>query len=65
MIVPEKIREKWKSLYISGDQTLMANGDRTLRTYVTYAMNGKDCSEETFILIRDFYKKREQLLKTA
>lgn len=65
MIIPERIREKWKLLAISGDQTKMANGDNTLRTYITNALNGKDCNEETFKLIRDFYKEREQLLKTA
>lgn len=65
MIIPEKIRDKWRNLAINGDQTKMANGDNTLRTYITNALNGKDCTEETFILIRDFYKEREQLLKTA
>jgi hypothetical protein len=65
MIIPEKTIEKWKTLAINGDQTKMANGDNTLRTYITNALNGKDCTEETFILIRDFYKERQKLLKTA
>lgn len=65
MIVPETIRNKWKSLYCNGDQTEMANGDNSLRTQISMAMSGKDCNEETFKIIRDFYKKREKLLKTA
>lgn len=65
MIVPEPIRKKWKSLYCNGDQTEMAGEDNSLRTQISYAMNGKDCNEKVFKIIRAFYKKREQLLKTA
>lgn len=65
MIIPQDILDKWEKLKIVGDIGKMADGDTTLRNYISNAMNGKDCSEETFIVIRDFYKKREALLETA
>lgn len=65
MIIPKEILDKWEKLRCPGDINKMADGDNTQRTYISLAMNGKECNESTFILIRDYFKIREALLQTA
>ncbi len=65
MKIPDKIIQDWNSLRDHGDITEMANGDDTLRVYISNAFNNKKCQIHVFQLISDFYKARKELLKTA
>ncbi|MFA6058912.1 MAG: hypothetical protein WC756_11990 [Taibaiella sp.] len=65
MRIPEKILDQWKSLYTRGDLTKMAKNDETQRKYIGAALSGGECTDEIFIIIRDFYNARIKLLNTA
>jgi hypothetical protein len=65
MRIPEEILKRWKELQAYGDITAMANGDPSKRVYLSNALTKGECGEEIFITLRDFFKKREELIETA
>jgi len=65
MIVPKKIRDKWKLLKTGGDVSYIAGMLQISTRNVSRAFNGEPCSDEVFDAISEFYKKREEKIKTA
>lgn len=65
MIVPKNIRNKWQKLKERDDVGELAGLAEVSTTIIWKALSGKACTEKTFTVIRDFYKQREELLKTA
>lgn len=65
MIIPKNIQKKWKLLRQQGDIVQISNTSGISKVTIGEALRNGDCNEITFEAIRDFYKQREQLLKSA
>jgi len=71
MIIPNRLTEKWKLLKCAGDIDKIASSlypEKTItsaeRAKVSRAIAGI-ASEDVFIVVSDFYKKREALIQQA
>ena len=71
MTASKRYRDKWKLLKENNDLAAIAaeikaaTGRAISTATISRAINGKPCKENTFIAVRDFYAKREGLLKEA
>lgn len=64
MEIPKRTISKWKKLKERNDVQTLAELAGVSETIISRAFAG-NCTEANFIVIRDFYKQRENLLKTA
>lgn len=59
MKVESKIRAFWKSLKEFGDLEKISQASGINRVSISYAMNGKECSSDTFLAINEYYTKKK------
>jgi len=62
MKIPNPIKQKWQKLKEHGDVNAIAEANDISRQTISGAMNGSGCTMDVFIMIRDFYDKREKKL---
>jgi hypothetical protein len=65
MKVPTEILNNWKGIRSRGDNKKIAEEKGITAVNVSRAFEGRECSDETFIAIRDFYIAKEARLFPA
>jgi len=65
MKVPTEILNNWKGLRSRGDNKKISEEKGIPAVNVSRAFEGRECSDDTFIAIRDFYTAKEARLFPA
>ena len=65
MQLPNEVLEKWQKLRDGGDNERLSDLTGLSDQTISNIFNGANLKESTFIIIRDFYNKRESEVEKA
>lgn len=64
MRVPDKIFEMWRSLRTHGDGKLIVERSGITDNDISRTFNTQECSDDVFKAIADFYKEKQEMVKS-
>lgn len=64
MKIPVELMEKWQTLKTVGDQRKIAEANDINESEISRAFVKGECNDDVFVMIANFYKEKEELIRS-